>query len=256
MQQRLLMNLDQVSFARSIPLFAGLSEAEKDLLLDGGSIYAYGKKETLFRQGDPVRYFYLVCDGLVQELRQTEDGREITANLHMVGDTLGKIEMFLPSPVHHTTAIVAEDSFIMELPLEAFKERVLRNPAVMKAMLSSLAQLAHAKQMEVEQQATMTATQIVASYLRQLCATLGLDARGFTLPFKKSMIASRLGMELETFSRTLPKLKDHGITVKGTQVSIAPLGESALANPPRRPADVIPFPAKKPPIQRAWAIYR
>ena len=44
------------------------------------------------------------------------------------------------------------------------------------------------------------------------------DVHGFTLPFKKSLIASRLGMELETLSRALPKLKEHGITVKGSQV--------------------------------------
>jgi CRP-like cAMP-binding protein len=75
------------------------------------------------------------------------------------------------------------------------------------------------KQEEMERQVTMTAPQILAHFLRQICDSHGLDPRGFALPYKKSLIASRLGMELETLSRAWPKLKDHGIIVKGSYVS-------------------------------------
>ena len=64
----------------------------------------------------------------------------------------------------------------------------------------------------------MSTTEILASFLKDTCKSYGIDSHSFTLPFKKSLIASRLGMELETLSRALPKLKEHGITVKGSQV--------------------------------------
>jgi hypothetical protein len=65
----------------------------------------------------------------------------------------------------------------------------------------------------------MNATQIVACFLQHLCVSHQLDPRGFDLPYSKSLIASRLGMQLESFSRTLPKLRELGIVVSGKHVS-------------------------------------
>ena len=93
-----------------------------------------------------------------------------------------------------------------------------RHESVANRLLSSLARFAIMKQIEVEQQATMTAPQLLDCFLRQLCRSYELDPHGFTLPYKKSLIASRLGMEMETLSRAWPKLKDHGIMVKGSHV--------------------------------------
>ena len=64
----------------------------------------------------------------------------------------------------------------------------------------------------------MSAAQIVACYLQRLCVLYNFDPHGFELPISKTLIASRLRMELETFSRTLKKLKEHGIEVEGTHV--------------------------------------
>ena len=46
------------------------------------------------------------------------------------------------------------------------------------------------------------------------------DPHGFELPYTKTLIASRLRIEKETFSRTLQTLREQGITVAGTHVSI------------------------------------
>ena len=78
-------------------------------------------------------------------------------------------------------------------------------------------------EVEAEHQATMSAAQLVACFLQRLCVLYDYDPKGFDLPYSKTLIASRLGMELETFSRTVAKLKDHGIAVKGTHVSITDL---------------------------------
>ena len=66
----------------------------------------------------------------------------------------------------------------------------------------------------------MSATQLVACFLQRLCVLYDFNPREFELPYSKTLIASRLGMELETFSRTLNKLKENGISVEGTRVMI------------------------------------
>lgn len=218
MPQKLSINKDQADFVRNIPLFSGLSEKEKDALLEGGSLYSYPRKEHLFRQGDAIKYFYVMCDGIVQEFRETPDGHEVTANIYATGDVFCKTEIFLKDGCHHTNAVAVDNACVLQLPIEQFKETFQKYSSVSSRLLFSLSQFAFMKQVEVEQQVTMTSTEIVASFLRQLCVSYGLNPRGFTLPYKKSLIASRLGMEMETFSRTLPKLKEHGITVEGSHV--------------------------------------
>src|SRR5471030_2400757 len=70
----------------------------------------------------------------------------------------------------------------------------------------------------------MSAAQLVACFMQRLCVLYDFNPAGFDLPYSKTLIASRLGMELETFSRTVAKLKEHGITVEGTHVEIHDLG--------------------------------
>jgi CRP-like cAMP-binding protein len=234
MAQRILMNLDQLDTVKNIPFFSGLAAEEKNDLLKGGGIYLYPAKHHLFRQGNPVKFLYIVCSGIVQECRETCDGHEVTANIYTVGDVFCKTSMFLKDCIHQTNAIAVSDVDVMELPIEKFKENLLKYESVATQLFSSLAQFAFMKQVEVEQQATMTAAQLVADFLKQMCSSYGLDPRGFTLPYKKSLIASRLGMELETLSRALPKLREYGITVKGSHVS--------FVQPQMQHANVVRFP--------------
>ena len=42
-----------------------------------------------------------------------------------------------------------------------------------------------------------------------------------TLPFRKSLVASRLGIEPESFSRVMSRLRSHGIDMVGMEVRIA-----------------------------------
>jgi CRP-like cAMP-binding protein len=218
MAQRLLINLDQLDIVKKMPLFTGLKEEEKDNFLKGGGIYTYPDKKYLFRQEDPVNFVYIVCRGLVQELRETEDGHGITVNFYKAGDIFCKVGTFLEDGLHRTNAVTVGETHIMELPIKEFKQNLKKYESVASRLLSSLAQYVVTKQIEAEQRATMTSPEILALFLRQTCASHGFDPRGFTLPYKKSLIASRLGMEIETLSRALPKLKEHGIVVKGRHV--------------------------------------
>jgi len=204
---------------RNSPLFTGLTEGEKDVLLEGGEIHFHAPQGYLFRQGDGVEYFYIVCKGIVREFRKSHRGSEITVNIHGPGNAFCTAEMFLKEGLHQTSAAAVDDAHVMKLPIQPLKKNLQKYKVVLERLICSLAQFAFMKQVEVEQQATMTATQIVAAFLRQICASHELDPGGFELPYSKSLIASRLGMEGETLSRTLHKLRQYGITVRGNHVS-------------------------------------
>lgn len=246
MGQRIISNFDHMNVVKNIPLFSPLTTQEKDAVLKGSSIYSYGDKKYVYRQEDEVKSMYIVLSGIVQEVCQTSDGRELTVNIYSVGDIFCKTSPFAKDAVHTTNAITVGDADILELPIGGFRESLVKCGALTRQFFADLAQFAHAKQIEVEQQATLTATEIVASFLRKICGIYGLDPNGFTLPFKKSLIASRLGMELETLSRTLPKLKEHGIFVKGSHVSFVRAKADIDIN------NIVKFPAAAKETKRAF----
>jgi len=220
MAQKVLSNMLNISFVKNISLFSGLSETEKDMLLTGGSIYFYNRKDTLFRRGDPVMHFYVICSGQVKLFHETAEGVDVTTAIRIAGDTMCTTGIFALHASHHMHAEVIKDSTIMEFPVQWLKDAAREHSTVSLNLLSALSQRGRRQEMDTQNQASMTPVQLLANFLQQTCTTQGLDPQGFTLPFSKTLIASRLCMTRETLSRTLPKLKEMGISVTGTHVSL------------------------------------
>ena len=75
---------------------------------------------------------------------------------------------------------------------------------------------------QIEQLTARTSAQRLAGFLATLAAGASEPVR-LQLPVDKVLIAGRLGMQPETFSRAIARLRDHGVTVDGQDVSIADL---------------------------------
>lgn len=66
----------------------------------------------------------------------------------------------------------------------------------------------------------MSVPQRIVCELRKLAAAHRLDPRCFHLPHTKGVLAFRVGIEAETFSRALPRLNDYGVHFEGRQVVV------------------------------------
>lgn len=210
---------------RDLPLFTGLPERERDSLIRGGKTHRYEKGQNIFRYGDPIRSFYIVCEGAVQLFRETPDGHEMTSEVLIAGDAIGETEILQLSPTHQFNALAIKNTTLVEFPVSWLKDNIQDNGALALNMLGMLSRRAHVATVEAEHKATMTAAQQVACFLERLCILHDFDPHGFDLPYSKTLIASRLGMELETFSRALSKIRDHGVSVQGNQVSFNNIDE-------------------------------
>jgi CRP-like cAMP-binding protein len=206
---------------RKIPLFSGLTEQDKDALLKDGRIRRYSKDQYLFQHGDPLKHFYIVCSGTVRLFRSTADGNETTTDIVIAGRTMAKTDILHSSHAHMVNAVAVDDVTVMEFPVPWLKESIKKHHLMALNVLSAVSRYAYMLEVDAEHQASMSAGQIVACFLQRLCTLHGFDPNGFELPYSKTLIASRLGMELETFSRTLPKLRENGITVSGNHVVIS-----------------------------------
>lgn len=199
----------------NLNLFSGISHQEKLAFMREGRIRWCAKGQYLFRYGEPINHFYIVCSGLVQLLRQTPDGCLITTDFVIPGKTIGKNEIFHKFSNHRQlSAIATEDTIVVEFSAAWLKKIAAENSVIALNILSALSQYAYMVEVENEHKSTMTAAQQVACFLQRLCTMHDFDPQGFELPYSKTLIASRLGMEPETFSRALARLRGHGIEVK------------------------------------------
>lgn len=208
---------------KTLPLFHDISEKERDELIRASKTRSFAKDELLFMHGDPLGSFYIVTDGAIRQFRETPDGKEITVGLAVRGDIVGGSHIFESFKAYQWSAVAAENTVVLEFPIFWFRKKIKGHGTLALNMLAALSQDTHRATVDAEHLVTFTAAQRVACFLLRLCALYHFDPKGFDLPYSKTTIASKLGMELETFSRTLQKLKEASVEVKGTQVSIKDL---------------------------------
>lgn len=208
---------------QDMPIFSGLSEAQKHALLAPGQPRKVARGEMLFAQGDPVKNFYIVVSGSMQLFRSNADGDAKTIALIKSAQTICEDEIMDSCHGYRANCTALENATVMEFTSRWLKDAASKHPTFALNLLSMISSRSHAAELEAEHLATMSAPQLVACFMQRLCVLHDFDPKGFKLPYSKTIIASRLGMEIETFSRALAKLKAHGIVVEGNNVSITSL---------------------------------
>jgi len=206
----------------NISLFSGMPEQEKNLLSQNSRIHYLPRGSLLFLQGDEMKFFHVVYSGALQIFRETLDGHEITSDIAVPGDPLSLAEITDPKPVCKVSARAVEDTIVIEIPMDWLRQNLKNFNHLMLKLFARISHRLQKTSLEIERNSTMSASELIACFLHELCVVHDFDPRGFNLPYSKTLIASRLGMELETFSRSLHKLRQFGITVRGSYVSLFP----------------------------------
>lgn len=201
-------------------LFKGLHE---DAL---GSILSYAviKNEldgiTLVHQGDTPQYLYLILSGAVQTVRSTPDGKETPVRLMGTNETFMDAVIFMnaPSPV---SARTAEPATVLMIPAAIIRKMVTVNGHFALNMLQITAGFYKKAIHQIESVTTKSPAQRVGYYLLNAYLEQGdPTATTFRLPHQKSVIASHLGMQPETFSRALSQIKKMGVDIDRETIAL------------------------------------
>lgn len=84
------------TFLRSVPLFAGLPDAEIQLLARTSRLLALPALTILVREGEPAEQCYLVIDGRLEVIKAYDTPDERLIALHGPAELAGEISVFLP----------------------------------------------------------------------------------------------------------------------------------------------------------------
>ncbi len=210
---------EELDFLREVPLFAGLTREQLSLLMSDASIRRYGGNSTLFYQEEPAKSLFVIFDGWVKLFRQTAGGREIVIAVLTRGEPFGEAMIF-DAGASPLSAFAVTDVRLLVVPGDRFISHIRNNSDLALRLLAAMSAYQHRLVQQVEQLTVRSTSERLAGFLCRLCPKMTGSAT-IELPFDKSLIASRLGMQPESLSRALARLRAHGVTVKGSTIKIA-----------------------------------
>jgi CRP-like cAMP-binding protein len=207
---------------RSTPLFGAMAPQMAQMLVGNSTPRRYEKNTTLFLQGQPAAAFFIILDGWVKIYRTTPDGLEVVVHVFKSGETFAEAAIFLGGR-YPASAETVSPARLLRVDGAVFRARIEERPALAMSMLASASYQLKFLVEQIEQIKVRSAPQRIADFIIRMTE----DREGsavIELPFEKGLLANRLGMKPESFSRALAQLRSRGVTVERGTVKIADVG--------------------------------
>ena len=203
---------------RSTAMFRSLTPKIADRILAECITEIHPAGSRLFRQGDAANAFFLMMDGWAKICREGQNGVSTVIGVFTRGQTLADA-IAIAGGVYPASAETVTRARVVRIDAGLIRSTIHSDPEIALAMIASTAQHLFGLMQQIEQLKAMKAPERVAEFLLSLTdATEG--ATSIALPFDKSLIAARLGMQPESLSRAFARLRDVGVKVEGAEVKI------------------------------------
>jgi len=211
------VRIDVRQFLKRLPLFADLSAEELDTVAAAASEQHVERGKLIFKRGDPCVGFHTVIYGNVKLCFVSAQGDEKVVELIGPGQSFGEALMFMDRPYIVQAEAVA-DCMLLHVEKQAIYAEIERNPAFARRMLSGMSRRLHGLISDVESYTLRSGSQRIVGYLLKDDPVQGEEV---TLAVSKKMIASRLNLSPEYFSRVLRDMADHEmVAVAGRSIRI------------------------------------
>jgi CRP/FNR family transcriptional regulator, dissimilatory nitrate respiration regulator len=208
------------SHLRMQPLFKPLRDETLAGFAEYASLRTEKKGAILFSAETPNEKIYFILSGWVKLFRETLAGDEAVVDVLTAGNFFGEIGLSGHDEMPYGAEVV-EDAEIIAVPRFLLAEEIMRNSLFGMAVLQSMTRQRLQRDMEIEHRTVQSAPQRIGCFLLKLCRHNTSGAVVLHLPYDKTVVAHRLGMQPETFSRALAKLRDEtGLRVRGATVEI------------------------------------
>lgn len=215
------------AFLARLPVFSELDAAELGRIAAGTHSARVEKGAAVFHRGDPCTGLHVVVYGQVKLAFTSAQGNEKVVEIVGPGQSFGEALMFLER-AYIVSAHALADTMLLHVAKHVVFGELDRDPRFARKMLSGLSLRLHGLVHDVEAISLRSSVERVIGYLLSACADgpQGDGApRQVILSAGKSVIASRLNMTPEHFSRVLHDLTAAGlIMVEGKSVQIPDLG--------------------------------
>jgi len=202
-------SFDLPRYLAVLPLFSDLDAPELERLARGCQLRRFSRGEDIFRVGEPCEEFHVTVTGQVKLYAVSPSGQEKVIELVGPGGSFAEALMFTGKN-YIINAQALTDSLLLSVKRDAVVAEILGDPRFAMRMLAGLSRRLHGMVRDVQDYALHNGMQRVIGYLLRCqlaedCASTG--AVTVSLPVGKAVIASRLSLTPEYFSRVLHELE-------------------------------------------------
>ena len=206
---------------RNAYLFSRLDEQQLNRVVEFSRKRVMEDGERLFEAGDQATHFYLITSGQIKLTRLAPNGNEKVIEIVGAGHTFAEALMFSDTPEYPVSATAIDRSELIAFDNKAFIALLRESVDTCFRMMNDMSLRLRRMIKEIDDLTLQTAIGRVAGFL---CAKHAMERKGcaeFDLETPKGVIASRLSVKPETFSRILGNFTSQGlVSVKGSHVTI------------------------------------
>ena len=213
-------NLNIAALLARVPLFGGMEADEIARIARGTREINALKGDVLFQKGDTPTGFHLMVYGQVKLAFSSSQGNEKVVDIMVQGQTFGEAAMFMEKP-YPVFAQALKDSQLLHISKNVILDELEKDPRLGRKMIAALSMRLHHLITDVEAYSLHSGRQRIIGYLLRDNAEGDPRSLVVTLPTHKGVIASRLNLTQEHFSRILHELSEAQlIVVEGRTITI------------------------------------
>ncbi len=204
----------KLSFIKSIHLFEDLNPEELREAIRYMTIKEYDKGDYIFFEEDAEPGIFILVDGLVKLIKETQDGKIIIVRLVFPSDVFGWIEWGKRTPTSTYTAMAVLKSKVLYISNKDFINLAIKYPAVAIRMTCDATTNLLQTYETLKSIASGRVEERIAKVLLELADKVGVEKNGkivIRLPLTRQDIAEMTGTTVETAIRVMSKWKKQGV---------------------------------------------
>ena len=202
--------------ATELPLLGGLPTSVRERLLQSSRIERLPPRAEVFTKGALPSDLHIVLSGII-DLSSAYKGNECTALMMAAGDIFMPAAALYAEP-YLVSARALSPSRILMIDAAAVRREAANCPELALGLTRIMAgQWRVALKIILDLKCRSPSQRLAAFLLRLHASQAGPPAE---IPFSKRQLASRIGMQPETLSRTLQTLAANGLYLRGRQIIV------------------------------------
>jgi CRP-like cAMP-binding protein len=202
------MNETLISELKQAYLFVHLSTEQLVRVAAKARRLHLAEGKVLFSQGDAAERFFLLTKGRLKLFRLSSEGNEKIIEIINEGNTFAEALMFLERARYPVGCAALTDCELIALDTRDFNDMLRGSVDTCLLLLGELSQRLRGLISEIDRLSLQSATCRVAGYFLH---RLPAGEEELTLDVPKGVLASRLSIKPETFSRIIKQLSESGI---------------------------------------------
>jgi CRP-like cAMP-binding protein len=202
-----------------VPFFSTLKPTELGEINRLFKEQGFEPDESIYFEGAPAEYLYVVAAGKVKLMRHTRSGKDVLLDLLEPGEYFGGLSP-LPDEAYNETAQAHTTVCTLRIGKETFRSILASRPGIALGVLEITAARLQAAHERVRQLSVFSVEHRIAFTLLKLAEKFGERQKGRLLiqtPLSRDDLAEMTGTTTESASRAISQLQKAGLIETGRQ---------------------------------------